>query len=306
MRIGFIGLGTMGGPMATHLQDAGYDLVVNDIQTDAANAHLAAGAEWAPSPAAVMAQAEVVFTSLPMPRDVEEVALGPSGLIESLAPGKVYFDLSTNSLSVVRKIHSVFASHGAQVLDSPISGGQAGAKSGKLAFYVGGDEKVFDAHRNLLAAMGDQPIYVGEIGSGTVAKLVHNLGSQAISVVVGEVFTMGVRAGVDPLVLWKAIRQGAAGRRRSFDQLRFLAASFDDPSFRLGLAHKDVALATALGRELNVPMRLSNLVLEELTEAMARGWGDRDSSALLQLQEERSGAHVAISQHEIDAEMDRG
>ena len=99
---------------------------------------------------------------------------------------------------------------------------------------------------------------------------------------------------------------GGWGRRRSFDQTRFLAASFDDPSFRLGLANKDVALATALGRELNVPMRLSNLALEELTEAMTRGWENRDSSALLQLQEERSTVYVAISQQEIDAEMDRG
>lgn len=306
MKLGFVGLGTMGRHMARHLREAGHDLVVNDIRREAADPHLAAGATWAATPAEVFAASQVVFTSLPMPADVESVALGPNGLLESAEEGKVYFDVSTNAPSMIKKLHAAFAERGVAMLDAPISGGAAGAESGRLAFFVGGDEATFDAYRDVLAAMGDQQIYVGEIGQGTVAKLVHNLAGQSMSLAFAEAFTVGVRAGVDPLMLWKAIRQGAGGRaRRPYDSVRFFTGEFDEAGFRLGLALKDVTLATQLARELNVPVHLSQLTNDDLAEAVERGWGDRDMTALLLLQEERAHVQIAIPQAEIDKEREK-
>src|SRR5262245_52712630 len=165
MRIGFIGLGTMGASMASNLQRAGYDLVVNDIRPDAGAAHLAAGAEWADTPRAVASLCDVVFTSLPGPPEVETVA---RELLEGFTPGKVYFDLSTSSPTLARRLHAQYAEQGVHLLDSPVSGGPAGAKSGQLAIWVGGDETVFAQHRAVLEAIGDQVIYVGPIGAGCV------------------------------------------------------------------------------------------------------------------------------------------
>jgi 3-hydroxyisobutyrate dehydrogenase len=181
-------------------------------------------------------------------------------------------------------------------MDAPVSGGPIGADTRKLAIWVGGDEAVFNAHRTLLAAIGDQPAYIGPIGAGLVAKLVHNLSGYVLQTALAEAFTMGVRAGVEPDALFRAIRQGAVGRRRTFDNLPvfFLAGQYEPPSFSLRLAHKDVALANALGREVGVPMRLSQLTLEEMTEAMNRGWEALDSRVSMKLQEERAGVDVTV------------
>ena len=294
--VGFIGLGTMGGKMAANLQKAGFKLVVHDLHRQAASHHLNAGAVWADSPRTLASQAGVIFSSLPEPADVEAVALGPNGLIAGMKPGAAYFDLSTNSPAVVTKLHAVFAEKGVHMLDAPVSGGPAGAASRKLAIWVGGDENVFMRHKAVLDAMGDKAAYIGPIGSATVAKLVHNMSSYAVICALAETFTMGVKAGVDPLALWQAVRQGAAGRRFTFDALidQFLPGKYDPPAFALKLAHKDVALANALGRELGLPMRMCNLVLAEMSEALARGWGGRDSRAVMLLQQERAGIEIAV------------
>src|SRR5260370_5723613 len=174
MKVGFIGLGTMGASMATNLQRGGYDLGVNDIRPDAGAAHLAAGAEWADTARDVATKVDVLFTSLRGPPEVEEVALGTAGLLEGLLPGTAYFDLSTNSPTLIRRLQSIFAERGIHLLDAPVSGGPAGAKSGKLAIWVGGDPRIFQRHKPVLDAIGDQVIHVGPIGSGSVAKLGHN------------------------------------------------------------------------------------------------------------------------------------
>src|ERR1700676_1682393 len=206
--VGFVGLGTMGGRMATNLQKAGYKCVVHDLHRQAASHHLNAGATWAETPRALASQADVIFSSLPEPADVEAVALGPDGLVAGIKPGAAYFDLSTNAPSVVKKINAAFAEKGAHMLDAPVSGGPAGAASRKLAIWVGGNENVFNQHKAVLDAIGDNPAYIGPIGSATVAKLVHNMSGYAIVCALAETFTMGVKAGVDPLVLWQAVRQG--------------------------------------------------------------------------------------------------
>jgi 3-hydroxyisobutyrate dehydrogenase len=306
VKVGFIGLGTMGASMAANLQRAGHSLVVNDLREEAASPHLAAGAGWADTPRLVAASVEVVLTSLPGPPEVEQVALGEDGLLAGMRPGTAFIDLSTNSPSLLRALHARFGERQIEVLDAPVSGGPAGARSGQLAVWVGGDEAVFRRYKPLLDAVGDQVMYVGPIGAGLVTKLVHNCAGYAIQAVLAEVFTLGVKAGVEPLALWQAVRQGALGRRRTFDRLteQFLPGTFEPPAFALRLAHKDVLLATDLARELRVPMRLADLALEELTEALNRGWDGRDSRAAMLLQEERAGVRIQVEPERLRAAVE--
>jgi 3-hydroxyisobutyrate dehydrogenase len=301
MKVGFIGLGTMGQHMAAHVREADHKVTVHDLRREAGAPHEAAGAIWADSPAQAADDAEVVFTSLPGPPEMEAVALGPQGLLAGMQPGAVWFDLTTNSPAVVRRLHARFAEKGIHLLDAPVSGGPGGARSGRLALWVGGDEALFQRYRPLLEAIGDQPAYIGPIGAGTVAKLVHNCAGYALQTALAEVFTLGVKAGVEPLALFKAVRQGARGRQRTFDSLidQFLPGVFEPASFALRLAHKDVTLATELGRELGVPMRLANLALADLTEALNRGWGERDSRVAMLLQEERAGVDIRVPEEDL-------
>ena len=223
----------MGASMALNLQAGEHEVAVNDLRRDAAAPHLKAGATWADGPREIAAHSEVIFTSLPGPREVEAVA---DILIEHMKPGTAWFDLSTNSPTVIRKLHARFAAKNIALLDAPVSGGPSGAKTRKLALLVGGDKAVFDKFKPALDAIGDQVIYIGPIGAGSVAKLVHNMAGYSIQTALAEVFSMGVKAGVEPLALWAAVRQCSLGRQRSFDRLgkQFLRGEFDPPDFALG------------------------------------------------------------------------
>ncbi|MGE0416780.1 MAG: NAD(P)-dependent oxidoreductase [Acetobacteraceae bacterium] len=308
MKVGFIGLGMMGAGMASNIQKGGFELVVHDLTRQAASKHLAAGATWADSPKAVAEQCDVVFTSLPTPADVKAVGLGKDGLIEGFRKGSAWFDLSTNAVDVVRELHGILAEKGVEVLDAPVSGGPAGANSGKLAVWVGGDKATYDKYKAVLDSFSDQNRYIGPIGAGSIAKLVHNASSAAVNVVLSEVFTMGIKAGVEPLQLFEAVRQGAAGRVRLFDRLQkqFLTGVYDPPDFALRLLHKDVSLACQLARDVSVPMRMVNLAHQELTEALNRGWGQRDSRVGALLQQERAGIEpIRVAPDRIKAVMEK-
>jgi len=305
--VGYVGLGTMGGRMATNLLKAGYKVVVHDLHRQSASHHLQAGAEWAASPRELAEKADVIFSSLPEPADVEAVALGPDGLVQGVKKGAAYFDLSTNAQSMVKKIHEAFAAKGAQMLDAPVSGGPSGAASRKMAIWVGGDEATFKKYKPVLEAMGDKPAFIGPIGTATVAKLVHNMSGYAITCALAETFTMGVKAGMDPLALWEAVRQGVGGRRLTFDGLldQFLPGKYDPPNFALKLATKDVMLATQLGRELGVPMRMCNLAYAEMREACNRGWEGRDSRSVMLLEQERAGVQIAVDPEKVKQAVER-
>jgi len=145
--------------------------------------------------------------TFPVPADVEQVALGTNGLIEGMRPDTAFFDMSTNSVATVRKIHAAFAEKNLYMLDSPVSGGPSGAASGMMAIWVGGDEQIFNRHKLVLDAMGDQAAYIGPIGAGSIAKLVHNCTSAVLGVALAEVFTMGVKVGVDTVDLREAVRR---------------------------------------------------------------------------------------------------
>ncbi len=306
MKVGFIGLGTMGGSMAYNTIQGGHELVVHDIRRESATRHLEAGATWADSPREVAEASDIVFTSLPGPTEVEAVFLGEDGILQGMSAGKVYFDLSTSTPNLIRRIHDIASGQGVDVLDAPVSGGPRGAESRNLAIWVGGDKDVFDRCRPALDAIGDKAYYVGPIGCGAVAKLVHNCAGYVIQAALAEVFTMGVKAGVEPLALWQAVRRGAQGRRGTFEGLaeHLLPGNFDPPDFALRLARKDVDLAVSVGREYDVPMRLANLALQEMTEAMNRGWGDRDSRVAMLLQEERAGVEVRVDEEILNAALE--
>ena len=303
MKVGFIGLGTMGASMAYNCLQGGNEMVVHDIRRESATQHLEAGAVWADSPREVAESSEIVFTSLPGPTEVEAVGLGDDGILEGMSEGKVYFDLSTSTPTLIRRIHEQAAARGIHVLDAPVSGGPRGAASRNLAIWVGGDKEVFDRCKPVLDSIGDKAYYVGPIGCGAIAKLVHNCTGYIVQAALAEVFTMGVKAGVEPLALWQAVRKGAQGRRGTFEGLaeHLLPGKFDPPDFALRLARKDVDLAVGVGREYDVPMRLAQLTLQEMTEALNRGWGHRDSRVAMLLQEERSGVEVRVDEALLNA-----
>lgn len=292
MKIGFIGLGTMGGGMAANVLKAGYELVAHDIRREAATPLLENGASWADTPAELAAECDVVLTSLPGPREVEAVALGDGGVLEGMRAGGVYIDMSTSSPTLIRSIAERFAAKGAAVLDSPVSGGPVGARTGRLAVMVGGDRDVYERVKPALDAIGDRVGYIGGVGSGSIAKLMHNCIGYGLQTIVAECLTLGVKAGVDAAPLFEAICNGSVGRGSTFANTypnTYLAGNFDPPSFALRLAHKDVGLALELAREYGVPMSVGSIAYQEMTAALNRGWADKDSRIAMLLQEERAG-----------------
>ncbi len=305
MDIGFIGLGNMGGGMAANVLRAGHSLRVHDLQREAATPLLEAGAGWADTPAELAAASDIVLTSLPGPREVEAVALGEGGVLEGMRPGGVYIDLSTSSPTLIRRIAAEFADKGVQVLDAPVSGGPVGASTGRLAVMVGGDRATYERIKPALDAIGDKVSYIGGIGSGCVAKLMHNCIGYGLQTIVAECLTLGVKAGVDAAPLFEAISNGSVGRGSTFQNTypnTYLSGNFDPPSFALRLAHKDVSLAMELAREYGVPMTVGSIAYQELTAALNRGWGDIDSRAAMLLQEERAGGiEVRLPQEDGDA-----
>jgi 3-hydroxyisobutyrate dehydrogenase-like beta-hydroxyacid dehydrogenase len=298
MRIAFIGLGLMGRAIAANLQRAGHALSVHDLRRESARELLAAGATWAEGATEAARGCELVFTSLPGP---EEIARLAPGLAEGMARGSVWFDLTTNAPSTVRRLHGEFLRRGVHLLDAPVSGGPEGAREAKLALWVGGDRAQFERYQPALRSIGDRVLYLGAIGAGSVAKLVHNCASFALQTALAEAFTLGVKAGVEPLALFGALRQGALGRKRAFDRLpeHFLSGDYDPPAHSLRLAHKDMLLVAALAEENGVSLPTAAHALDELEAALARGWGERDARIAMALVEERAGVSVRVPRERL-------
>ena len=295
MRVGFIGTGNMGNPMAANLIKAGHRLTVHDLRPEAATNLLEMGAKWANTPKEAVPGNEVVFTSLPTPRDVEAVVLGENGILEGAVRGSIYVDLSTNSPTVIRRIHQTCGEKGVIVLDAPVSGGVYGAAAGTLAVMVGGDQAVFKRIKPTLDAIGRHVVYCGPIGNGMVCKICNNLVSMSTGVVLAEALTLGVKAGVDLAVLADVIANSSGGCKRITEKFpRYLFKGNFEPGFATALAAKDVRLATELGREYGIPMEISNLVDQRHVEALHRGWGAEDSDAVARIQEEKAGVQLRL------------
>jgi 3-hydroxyisobutyrate dehydrogenase len=299
MDIGFIGVGNMGAGMANNLLKAGYALIIHDINRDRAAPLLEKGARWAETPRQVAVQSEMTFTSLPGPVEVEAVALGQESILAGARRGSIYIDLSTNSPTLVRRLHATFQEQGVHMLDAPVSGGVIGARTGRLAVMVGGDEAVYQRIKPVLDAIGDNVVYCGSIGAGSICKLVHNCIAAITSQAISECFTLGVKAGVDAKALWETTRRGAFGRGaggiHTLPESWFrgdFTPDWDRGFFSTSLMRKDVGLTTQLAREFNVPMDLANLAEQELVQAINRGWGGDPTTKVRLLQEERAGVQV--------------
>jgi 3-hydroxyisobutyrate dehydrogenase len=295
MRIGFIGLGNMGGPMALNLIKAGHALVVHDIRRKMADAHIAGGAKWADTPADAAKDADLVLTSLPGPKEVEAVAIGgENGILQGISKSAVYADLSTNSPTLVRRLHAIFAERGIAMLDAPVSGGIPGARGGTLSVMVGGDEAVYRRIKPALEAIGDKLQYVGASGAGAVAKLVHNMLVFTTFGIFAEAFTLGVKAGADPEKLYDAVRNGAYGQGMMLAALPkvIFKGDFDKVTATLDIGRKDIGLATGLARELGMPLRIAAEVEQELVRAIAQGLGEKDFLTAFTIQEDRAGVKV--------------
>jgi len=294
-RLGFIGTGNMGRHMARHLIEAGYQLTVHDARRGATGPLVELGATWADSPADVAKASEVVFTSLPGPAEVDAVVLGDAGVLANLAPGEIYVDLSTNAPTSIRKLHVAGNERGVHVLDAPVSGGVRGAETRRLAVMVGGEEAIFDRCTPMLNAIGDQVVYCGGAGNGSVTKLVNNMISLSLNMLLGEALSLGVKAGVDLETLVEVI-QGSSGmtRKMGFSYPDYLFKGNFEPGFALDLGAKDLRLGTALAREIGVPLDFANLAEQRFIEAQARGWGRLHADAVVQLIEERAGVELRI------------
>lgn len=276
MRIGFIGLGNMGGHMARNLLRAGLSVVVHDTREEAAWEHLALGAVWAPTAAECAARADVLITMLPDPRVVEDVMLR-GGAAEALPSRALWIDMSTSIPAVARRVLSeVLDARGIRMLDAPVSGMARGAEAGTLQIFVGGEEGDFARALPLLEAMGDPDkiIHVGGRGTGYTVKLMINLLWFCHLVATSEVLAMGVQAGVDLGVLRASLLASPASSNfLQHDVLSVLADGDYDDSFAMVLACKDLGLAVDLGREVGVPVELSALVEQIYRRAKAQ-YGD--------------------------------
>ena len=280
--------------MAEQVVRAGHELVVHDLNRDAAESLVAEGAVWAESPSEVAAECDVVCTCLPGPNEVEPLVLSGGGIAASIRPGSVYVDHTTNAPSLVRRISDLLATKGVDTLDAPVSGGMEGARTRDLVMLVGGDAAVVEKVRPVLDSMAKTVMHVGDVGAGCVCKLAHNCAGFSINLAMVECMTLAVKAGVDPTTLVNVFQQAAIGR--SFDlQVRLPATLFQgdfEPRFALKVANKDMRLAIELAQSLGIPMKLAEASAEQMSEAMTRGLGDRDSSVFLTLQEERAGAKI--------------
>jgi 3-hydroxyisobutyrate dehydrogenase len=306
MKIGFIGLGRMGYHMARNLAAAGHEVAAYDVLPEAvARMEGTPGIRTGKSVADVARDADVVCSSLPSPQSVEEIALDEGGLLESMREGSIYIDLSTNAPAVVRKLSPLLAEKGIKMLDAPVAGGTGGAEKATLSIMVGGDEAVYKEMEPVLGALGNKLFYCGDIGAGSVVKLCNNIAAQGYNMVLGEVLTMGVKAGVDLKTLATVIGSSTGTSQRlvnAYPTGLFRRAFLPAP-FSLILSNKDTRLALELSHEVGVPMAVGELVYKDQMELLARGLGEQSTDALVQMQEERAGVVLEIDEKDLPLEF---
>ena len=297
MQVGFIGTGNIGAPMAASILGAGFPLAVHDIAKENAAPLLEQGATWATSPAELAERCEVICSCLAAPSEMEEVTLGPKGVLAGVRSGSVYIDHTTNSPELVRRVHGELAKRGVDMLDAPVSGGKEGAMIRDLLVIVGGEKSVLERCRPVLEAIGERIYHAGDIGSGCICKILHNTAAFCTDMAMTECWTLAVKSGVAPEVIVDVFRNGALGRMSNLSSRlpQTLFRGDFDARFALKIARKDLGLAAELARANQVPMQMAELCEQQYVEAMERGWEDRDSSIVLTLQEERSGVQVRLA-----------
>ena len=290
--IGFIGLGNLGTAIAQNIQNAGYPMVVYDIREGATKPLLKEGSRLAGAPDEVASLSDVTFTSLPGPREVEDVTLGLHGVVNGIKEGGIYVDLSTSRPSLIRRIGEIFEEKSVKVLDAPVLTSPATAADRQVVVMPSGDREVYQKLRPLFDSFADTVVYQGPLGMGSTCKLVNNMITLAVRQVVAEGLTLGVKAGLDLDSLMEAGNRMVLGHQEEGLRKTVFRGQFDPPSFRQALARKDIGLANELGRELSVPMPVANLVEQISIQIGNRGWGDMDTHVIYRLQEEMAGVEI--------------
>ncbi len=284
-RIGFIGLGIMGKPMARNLLKAGYPLTVYDIVPPAMEAVAREGAKPAASAREVAAASDVVITMLPNSPEVKAAVLGEKGVLEGARPGLVLVDMSSISPLASREIAEKARSRGVRMLDAPVSGGEPKAIQGQLAIMVGGPEETLAEVKDILAVMGSTVTHVGDIGSGNIAKLANQMIVALNIAAASEAMVLATKAGVDPEKVYQAIRGGLAGSAVLDAKMPLILKGDFKPGFRIDLHVKDMMNALDTAHAVGVPVPLSSCVLEVLSALKAGGHGASDHGGIVRFYE---------------------
>jgi 2-hydroxy-3-oxopropionate reductase len=279
-KLGFIGVGIMGKPMAKNLIDAGYELIAYDVVEKALHEVVEHGAERGTSSRNVAEKSDIIITMLPNSPDVKKVVLGENGVIEGVRKGQILIDMSSIAPLVSQEIAQELGKKGVEVLDAPVSGGQEKAQAGTLAIMVGGKEEVFEECKPILDVMGGSVTLVGDVGAGQTTKLANQVIVAINIAAVAEALTMGKKAGVDPERIFNAIRGGLAASQCLEDKAPRMFERKYDPGFRIRLHVKDLANVLETSREFHTAMPLTSQVMEMMQVLMAEGHDDADHGGL--------------------------
>jgi len=292
MKVGFIGLGIMGKPMSKNLLKAGYDLVVCDLNTPAVEEVVAAGAASAASPKAVAEQCDVIITMLPNSPQVKTVVLGEGGVAEGVKSGSVLIDMSSIAPLASQEVSAVLAEKGVDMLDAPVSGGQPKAIDGTLSVMVGGEKEVFDKYYDVMKAMAGSVVYTGKIGAGNTTKLANQIIVALNIAAMSEALVLATKAGVEPDLVYQAIRGGLAGSTVLDAKAPLVMDRKFDPGFRINLHIKDLQNALDTAHELGVPIQLTAGVMEIMQAMKADGMDGLDHGALIRHYEKLAKVEV--------------
>ena len=279
-KIGFVGLGIMGKPMAKNLLKAGYDLTVFDINQEAVNEVVAAGGVAAKTAKDVAAQSEAVITMLPNSPHVKTAVLGENGVLEGAKPGLILIDMSSIAPLAAQEVAAAVAKQGVEMLDAPVSGGEPKAIDGSLSIMVGGKQDIFDRCVELLSKMGKSVVRCGDIGAGNTTKLANQIIVALNIAALSEALVLATKAGVDPELVFNAIRGGLAGSTVMEAKAPMILAGNFKPGFKIDLHIKDLANAIETGHEVGVPLPLTSSVMEILQALKVDGKGQNDHSGI--------------------------
>jgi len=298
-KIGFIGLGIMGKPMSKNLLKAGHQLVIFDINADAVEELKQAGAEVGISPKDVASKTNIIITMLPNSPQVKAVVLGKDGVIEGAQKGSIVVDMSSIAPLVSREVSEALAQKGIRMLDAPVSGGQPKAIDGSLSIMVGGTQADFDEILPIFMAMGSSAVLTGDIGAGNVVKLANQIIVAVNIAAVSEALVMATKAGVDPELVYKAIRGGLAGSTVLDAKAPLMMDRKFNPGFRINLHIKDLGNVLETSHGIGVPLPLSAAVMEIMQALKVDGMGDLDHGAIVRFYEKL--AHVEVKRQETES-----
>jgi 3-hydroxyisobutyrate dehydrogenase len=290
--VGFIGVGNMGNPMAGNVLKAGFRMVVFDKSPKAMENLVKAGAERATSAQDVVGRSEIVLTCLPASPDVEALYLEPGGLVESAKPGTILVDLSSVLPSTPRKIEPRARERGVHFLESPVSGGVAGARAATLALMVGGDRALLERVEPVLRAMGPNVFHVGPVGAGNIVKAINNMMACVNACAMMEGLALGVKAGLDPMTIYEVVKASSGGSKALERIPRSLIPRDFEPGFKVQLMNKDLDTFNTIAKEIHVPVSFSNVAQRYQQAAMAAGLADKDTSVVMTIIEQLAATKV--------------